>query len=111
MSISNLWSNSDLDQPDGSQTHNVTQDDCGILGALNSGCPVQAAQTKQEQISSSFPTYYTIRQCSDSSWRIVYDVFFQKVRFPLASMRHGAEIKLSRIRGILMIGNGLPSNS
>ncbi|KAG0649982.1 hypothetical protein D0Z07_3753 [Hyphodiscus hymeniophilus] len=65
-------------EPDGSQTPSVPNDDCGIEGALNAGCPKQAAQTKEEQLSTSFPTYYTIRQCSDSSWRIVYDVFFQK---------------------------------
>jgi len=66
-------------QPDGSKTASLTQDDCGITHALNAGCPVQAAQTQQEQLSTSFPTYYTIRQCSkDLSWRVVYDVFFQK---------------------------------
>jgi len=66
-------------QPDGSQTKNLTNDYCGIDGSLNRGCPAQAKQTQQEQTSTSFPTYYTIRQCSkDSSWRIVYDVFFQK---------------------------------
>ena len=70
-------------QPDGSQTASLPQDDCGITAALNAGCPVQAAQTQQEQLSTSFPTYYTVRQCSDSSWRIVYDVFFQKVVFSL----------------------------
>lgn len=70
-------------QPDGSQTHNLTNDDCGIFnGGLSSGCPVQARQTQQEQLSTPFPTYYTIRKCDkDASWRIVYDVFFQKVGF------------------------------
>ena len=69
-------------QPDGSQTSSLQNDDCGILnGGLNAGCPAQSTQTQQEQLSTSFPTYYTIRQCSqDASWRIVYDVFFQKVR-------------------------------
>jgi len=66
-------------QADGSQTPNITNDDCAILDSLDAGCPVQAPQTQQEQLSTSFPTYYTIRQCSgDNSWRIVYDVFFQK---------------------------------
>ncbi|CZR65626.1 uncharacterized protein PAC_15526 [Phialocephala subalpina] len=67
-------------EPDGSQTPSIQNDDCGLLnGGLASGCPVQAAQTQQEQQSTSFPTYYTIRNCSkDNSWRIVYDVFFQK---------------------------------
>jgi hypothetical protein len=75
-------------QPDGSQTKNLTADDCGILSALDAGCPVQAAQTQQEQLSTSFPTYYTIRQCSkDSSWRVVYDVFFEKVRTSLILRR------------------------
>jgi hypothetical protein len=66
-------------QADGSQTKSLQNDYCGIDGALNQGCPVQAKQTQQEQTSTSFPTYYTVRQCPDNSWRIVYDVFFQKV--------------------------------
>jgi hypothetical protein len=69
-------------QPDGSQTPNITNDYCGIDGPLNEGCPVQAEQVDDEQniLSTSFPTYYAIRQCSnDNSWRISYDVFFQKV--------------------------------
>ena len=71
-------------QPDGSQTSSLKNDDCGLFnGGLSAGCPVQAPQTQQEQLSTPFPTYYTIRQCSkDSSWRIVYDVFFQKARIP-----------------------------
>ncbi|TVY62832.1 hypothetical protein LSUE1_G008740, partial [Lachnellula suecica] len=65
-------------QPDGSKTANLTNDYCGVDGALNAGCPVQAAMTQNEQLSTAFPTYYTIRQCADKSWRVVYDVFFQK---------------------------------
>lgn len=72
-------------QSDGSQTKNITNDDCGLFnGGLSAGCPVQAPQAQQEQQSTSFPTYYTIRKCSkDNSWRIVYDVFFQKVKLLL----------------------------
>jgi hypothetical protein len=67
-------------EPDGSQTPSLENDDCGILHALNAGCPVQAAQTQQEQESTAFPTYWTVQKCSkDNSWRIAYDVFFQKV--------------------------------
>jgi hypothetical protein len=67
-------------EPDGSQTPSLENDDCGILHALNAGCPVQAAQTQQEQESTVFPTYWTMQKCSqDNSWRIAYDVFFQKV--------------------------------
>ncbi|KAG4410960.1 hypothetical protein IFR04_015907 [Cadophora malorum] len=66
-------------QPDGSKTKNLTEDACMILGPLNQGCPAQAKQTQQAQLSTSFPTYYTIRKCDkDASWRVVYDVFFQK---------------------------------
>ncbi|TVY52721.1 hypothetical protein LCER1_G005411 [Lachnellula cervina] len=76
-------------QSDGSQTPSVDNDDCQVLGSLNDGCPVQAPQTEQEQPSTSFPTYYTIRQCSnDSSWRVVYDVFFQKVGIPPKDTGH-----------------------
>ncbi|KUJ18905.1 uncharacterized protein LY89DRAFT_717416 [Mollisia scopiformis] len=66
-------------EADGSQTPSLPADDCAVLKALNAGCPVQAAQTQQEQLSTAFPTYYAIQQCSsDNSWRIAYDVFFQK---------------------------------
>ncbi|CZT44966.1 uncharacterized protein RSE6_05228 [Rhynchosporium secalis] len=66
-------------QADGSQTRNLTADLCMILEPLNQGCPVQARQKQQEQPSTPFPTYYSIRKCDkDSSWRVVYDVFFQK---------------------------------
>lgn len=42
---------------------------------------MQAPQTRQEMPSTAFPTYYTVRWCEgDGSWRVVYDVFFQKVR-------------------------------
>lgn len=69
-------------QLDGSQTKNLTEDACMLLGPLNQGCPVQAPQRQQAQLSTSFPTYYTIRKCDkDASWRVVYDVFFQKASF------------------------------
>lgn len=74
-------------QPDGSQTPSVENDDCGVFSALNAGCPVQAAQTEEEQLSTPFPTYYAIQKCSkDNSWRIAYDVFFVKVRCPPLSI-------------------------
>ncbi|KAL2073785.1 hypothetical protein VTL71DRAFT_11111 [Oculimacula yallundae] len=66
-------------QLDGSQTKNLTGDTCMFLGPLNKGCPVQAPMTQQAQLSTTFPTYYSIRKCDkDASWRVVYDVFFQK---------------------------------
>ncbi|PBP21743.1 hypothetical protein BUE80_DR007560 [Diplocarpon rosae] len=67
-------------QPDGTQTRSLMNDFCGLSnGGLNAGCPAQAKQTQQGQLSTPFPTYYTIRKCDkDASWRIVYDVFFQK---------------------------------
>lgn len=65
---------------DGTQTKNLTEDACMILGPLNQGCPAQAKQTQQAQLSTPFPTYYSVRKCDkDASWRVVYDVFFQKV--------------------------------
>lgn len=71
-------------QPGGGQTASISNALCDdINGELARGCPAQAAQTQQEQLSTSFPTYYTIRKCSDNSWRIAYDVFFQKVRSSL----------------------------
>jgi hypothetical protein len=81
-------------QPDGSQTPSIMNDDCAILDSLDAGCPVQAPQTQQEQLSTSFPTYYTIRQCSkDNSWRVVYDVFFQKVG-PFLILRLRADFQI-----------------
>lgn len=66
----------------GAQTPSLENDFCGLFeGGLDARCPVQAPQTQQEQLSTPFPTYYTIRYCeADNSWRVVYDVFFQKVR-------------------------------
>ncbi|CZT09287.1 uncharacterized protein RCO7_04104 [Rhynchosporium graminicola] len=41
--------------------------------------PTAATQADGKQPSTPFPTYYSIRKCDkDSSWRVVYDVFFQK---------------------------------
>ncbi|KAF4628424.1 hypothetical protein G7Y89_g9724 [Cudoniella acicularis] len=66
-------------ESNGSQTPSLPNDDCGLFnGGLAAGCPVQAPLTQEEQLSTPFPTYYTIRNCSDGSWRIAYDVFFQK---------------------------------
>lgn len=92
-------------QPDGSQTasiQNVLCDD--INNELSRGCPAQAAQTQQEQLSTSFPTYYTIRKCSDNSWRIAYDVFFQKVCCLIFLGR--TKLMRTRIQDIRMTGNG-----
>ncbi|KAH9223774.1 hypothetical protein DL95DRAFT_492946 [Leptodontidium sp. 2 PMI_412] len=73
-------------QLDGSQTKNLTEDACMLLGPLNQGCPVQAPQTQQAQLSTSFPTYYTIRKCDkDASWRVdtghPYDWEWAAVKF------------------------------
>lgn len=81
-------------QADGSQTPGLPADYCAIDGALNKGCPVQAAQTQKEQTSTSFPTYVTVRQCSkDGSWRIVYDVYFQKVNCMEIIIRRFTDLK------------------
>lgn len=67
-------------QPDGSQTHGSRHDNCVTRGRLDAGCPIQAPHTHQAQLSTPFPTYYTLSYCyNDDSWRVGYDVFFQKV--------------------------------
>lgn len=74
-------------QANGSQAPIIENDYCANeKGTLRDGCPVQEAQTQKEQLSTSLPTDYTIRKCSESSWRIVYVVFFLKVRFPWPEM-------------------------
>ncbi|KAG9233350.1 hypothetical protein BJ875DRAFT_49242 [Amylocarpus encephaloides] len=68
-------------QPDGSQTSSLPSDLCGVLtgGILDKGCPVQQKMNGPETPSTPFPTYYVARRCDkDGSWRVVYDVFFQK---------------------------------
>lgn len=65
----------------GSQTPSLPEDLCGTVnGGLDHGCPVQQPKNGDETESTAFPTYVTVQFCeADASWRVAYDVFFQKV--------------------------------